>query len=86
MKQPKNLFSGMYRLFFKILKTKVFDRVDAINLDNFLQSYIHSPAVPRSIRLDQARCKIGQKKNFCKQNKFKLVEVSRQCAIREQLV
>ena len=54
---------------------EVFDRANADNILKFLQKYVLLHGVPRSIRLDQARCQTGQRiKAFCNQNKIQLIE------------
>ena len=54
---------------------EVFDRANADNILKFLQKYVLLHGIPRSIRLDQARCQTGhQIKAFCSQNNIKLIE------------
>ena len=43
---------------------------------NFLQEYVLLHGIPRTIRLDQARCQTGQQvKTFCSQNKIQLIKI-----------
>ena len=43
----------------------MFENANASNVIKFLDNYIHAHGVPRSLRIDQARCLIGtQAKNF----------------------
>ena len=53
----------------------VFDRANADNFLKFPQDYVLLHGIPRSIRLDQARCQTGQQINaFCNQNNIQLIE------------
>ena len=47
--------------FFKFPTVEVFDKANGPNVLKFLDDYIHIHGVPRNIRLDQARCLIGNK-------------------------
>ena len=54
---------------------EVFDRANADNILKFLQEYVLLHGIPRTIRLDQARCQTGQQiKTFCSQNNIQLIE------------
>ena len=58
--------------FSKFPTAEVFDRANANNILKFLQEYV---LLPRTIRLDQARCQTGQQvKTFCSQNNIQLIE------------
>ena len=73
MKKIKKYTSFMYRSIFKI--SEVFDRANPDNILKFLQEYVLLHGIPRSIRLDQARCQTGhQIKAFCRQNNIQLIE------------
>ena len=51
--------------FSKYPSAEVFDNANASNVRKFLDNYIHIHGVPRSLRIDQARCLMGnQVKNF----------------------
>ena len=53
----------------------MFDRANADNILKFLQEYVLLHGIPRTIRLDQARCQTRQQvKTFCSQNKIQLIE------------
>ena len=53
---------------------EIFENVNASNVIKFLDNYIHAHGVPRSLRIDQARCLIGtQVKKFCTKNKITLI-------------
>ena len=53
---------------------EIFDNANATNVKIFLDNYIHVHGVPRSLRIDQARCLIGnQVKNFCTKNNITLI-------------
>ena len=70
--------------FSKFPTAEVFDRANADNILKFLQEYVLLHGIPRSIRLDQARCQTGsQIKAFCSQNNIQLIEA--QYTITEQL-
>ena len=61
--------------FSKFPTAEVFDRANADNFLKFLQEYVLLHGIPRSIRLDQARCQFGnQIKAFCSQNYIQLIE------------
>ena len=48
---------------------EIFENANASNVIKFLDNYLHTQGVPRSLRIDQARCLIGyQVKNFCTKN------------------
>ena len=54
---------------------EVFDTANADNILKFLQEYVLLHGIPRSIRVDQARCKTGnQIKAICSQNNIQLIE------------
>ena len=61
--------------FSKFPTAEVFDRASADNILKFLQKYVLLHGIPRSIRLDQARCQTGnQIKAFCSQKNIQLFE------------
>ena len=61
--------------FSKFPTVEVLDRAYADNILKFLQEYVLLHGIPRSIRLDQARCRTGQQiKAFCNQNNIQLIE------------
>ena len=61
--------------FSKFPTAEVFDRPNADNILKFLQEYVLLHGLPRSIRLDQARCHTGHEiKAFCSQNNIQLIE------------
>ena len=50
------------------------DNANALNVIKFLDNYIQIHGVPRSLRIDQARCLVGnQVKNFCMKNNITLI-------------
>ena len=60
--------------FSKYPSAQIFENKNASNVINFLDNYIHTHGVPRSLRIDQARCLIGnQVKNFCAKNNISLI-------------
>ena len=64
----------MYRS--KFPTTAVFDWPNADNILKFLQDHVSLHGIPRTIRLDQARCQTGQQiKAFCNQNNIQIIEV-----------
>ena len=59
--------------FSKYPSAEIFENANASNVIKFLDKYIHTKGVPRSLRIDQARCLIGdQVRNFCTINNFTL--------------
>ena len=61
--------------FSKFSTAEVFDTANADKILNLLQEYVLLHGIPRSIRLDQARCQTGnQIKSFCSQNNIQLIE------------
>ena len=53
---------------------EVFDKANGPNVTKFLDEYIQIHDDPRNIRLDQARCLIGNKvKTFCKQHNINII-------------
>ena len=61
--------------FSKFPTAEVFDRANADKTLKFLQEYVLLHGIPRSIRLNQARCHTGnQIKAFCSQNNIQLIE------------
>ena len=61
--------------FSKFPTAEVFDRANADNILKFLQGYVLIHGIPRTIRLDQARCQTGQQiKAFSNQNDIQLIE------------
>ena len=60
--------------FFKYTSAEIFDNANAFNVIKFLDNYIHIHGVLRSLRVDQARCLIGnQVKKFCTKINITLV-------------
>ena len=60
--------------FSKFPTVEFFEKANGPNLLKFLDDYIHIHGVPRNIRLDQARCLIGNKvKTFCKQHNINIL-------------
>ena len=61
--------------FSKSPTTEVFDRANTDNILKFHQEYVLLHGIPRTVRLDQARCQTGQQvKTFCSQNNIQLIE------------
>ena len=61
--------------FSKFPTADVFDRANADNFLKFFQEYVFLHGIPRTIRLDQARCQTGQQvTTFCSQNNIQLIE------------
>ena len=61
--------------FSKFPTVEVYDRANADNNLKFLQDYALLNGIPRSIRLDQARCQTAEQiKAFCNQNNIQLIE------------
>ena len=53
---------------------EIFENANASNVIKFLENFIHVHVVPRSLRIDQAPCLIGnQVKNFCTKNNINLI-------------
>ena len=51
------------------------DKVTGPNFLKVLDMYIENHRIPRSIRLDQAKCLVGnQVKNFCNKNNIEIIE------------
>ena len=66
----------IYR-FSKFPTAEVFDRANGDNILKFVQESVLLHGIPRTIRLDQARCQTGQQvKTFCSQNNIQLIEAS----------
>ena len=60
--------------FSKYPSAEIFDNVNASNVRKFLYNFIHTYGVPRSLRIGQARCLIGnQVKHFCTRNNINLI-------------
>ena len=58
----------------KYPSAEIFENAKASNVINFLDNYIHTHGVTHSLRIDQARCLIGnQVKNFCTKNNITLI-------------
>ena len=65
----------MYRSIFKISTAEVFDSANADNILKFIQEHVLLHGIPRTIRLDQARCQTGQQvKTIRSQNNIHLIE------------
>ena len=53
----------------------IYDKANGPNVLKFLDMYIESHGIPRSIRLDQAKCLVGnQVKTFCNKNNIVIIE------------
>ena len=53
----------------------IYDKANGPNVLKFLDLYIDTHGIPRSIRLDQAKCLIGhQVKTFCNKNNIEIIE------------
>ena len=53
----------------------IYDKANGPNLLKFLDMYIETHGIPRSIRLDQAKCSVGnQEKTFCNKNNIENIE------------
>ena len=53
----------------------IYDKANGPNVLKFLDMYIETHGIPRSIRLDQAKCLVGnQVKTFCNKNKIDIIE------------
>ena len=60
--------------FSKFPTLKLCNNANATNIENFLTKYIAIHGVPRSLRMDQARCQTGNvMKEFCNKNNIKIV-------------
>ena len=62
----------------------IYDKANGPNVIKFLDIYIENHGIPRSIRLDQAKCLVGnQVKIFCNKNNIDITEapVKDYCAI-----
>ena len=65
------IFLACINRFSKYPTVEVFDKANGLNVVKFKDYYDQIRGVSKNIRLDQARCLIGNKvKNFCKQNKI----------------
>ena len=53
----------------------IYDKANGPNVLKFLDMYIETHGIPRSIRLDQKKCLIGhQVKTFCNKNNIEIIE------------
>ena len=53
----------------------VYDKANGPNVLRFLDMYIENHGIPRSIRLNQAKCLVGnQVKTFCNKNNIDIIE------------
>ena len=53
----------------------IYDKANGPNVLTFLDMYIENHGIPRSIRLDQAKCLVGnQVKTFCNKNNIDIIE------------
>ena len=53
----------------------IYDKANGPNVLKFLDMYIETHGIPRSIRLDQAKCLVGnQVKVFCNKNNIEIIE------------
>ena len=60
--------------FSKFPTLKLYNNANATNIEHFLTKYIAIQGVPRSIRMDQARCQTGNIiKEFCNRNNIKII-------------
>ena len=60
--------------FSKYPSAELVDNANASNVIKFLDKFIQIHGVPRSLRIDQARCLVGnQVKNFCTKNNIRLI-------------
>ena len=60
--------------FSKFPTLKLCNNANATNIEHFLTKYIAIQGVPRSIRMDQARCQTGNIiKEFCNRNNIKII-------------
>ena len=60
--------------FSKFPTLKLYNNANATNIEHFLTKYIAIQGVPRSIRMDQARCQTGNvEKEFCNRNNIKII-------------
>ena len=61
--------------FSEYLATCIYEKANGPNVLKILDMYVENQGVPRSIRLDQAKCLIGnQVKTFCKKNNFQIID------------
>ena len=61
--------------FSKYPTASIYDKANGPNVLKFLDMYIEIHGIPRSIRLDQAKCLIGnQVKTFCNKNNADIIE------------
>ena len=62
----------------------IYEKANGPHVLKFLEMYIENHGAPRSIRLDQAKCLIGNRvKTFCNKNNIQIIEapVNDHCAI-----
>ena len=53
----------------------IYEKANGPNVLNFLDMYIKNHGIPHSIRLDQAKCLVGnQVKTFCNKNNIQIIE------------
>ena len=53
----------------------IYDKANGPNVLKFLDMYVENHGIPRSVRLDQAKCLIGhQVKTFCNKNNIDIIE------------
>ena len=69
----------------------IYDKANGPNVLKFLDMYIETHGIPRSIRLDQAKCLVGnQVKTFCNKNNIEIIEAPvndhRAIGLVEQLI
>ena len=61
--------------FSKYTTACMYEKANGPNVLKFLEMYIESHGIPRSIRLNQAKCLVGnQEKNFCTKNNIQIIE------------
>ena len=64
--------------FSKFPTRKLYSNANATNIEHFLTKYIAIQEVPRSIRMDQARCQTGNViKEICNRNNIKIIFAQR---------
>ena len=60
--------------FSKFPSLKLYNNANAINVEHFLNKYMSIHGVPRSIRMDQARCQKGNIiRDLCNRNKIRII-------------
>ena len=63
--------------FCKYLTAYIYDKANGPNVLKFLDMYFEIHGIPRSMRLDQAKCLVGnQVKTFCNKNNIDIIEAT----------